>query len=282
MQQKSTSYIIPFILLILLISSYPLRAQTFSGIGSMGTRPFIMTTPWEIQWTSTEEYFSFSLYQEDGEFVDFLTGQEGTYYYPNPGSFSLRINASGQWEINIIELPKESERIHREWTFYGKGRSKTNTFTVNSMWQVNYLSGGEYFQLLLYSEKGHLVEAITSYRGAGQGSFYYSHPGTYSFQVNTTTTGDWGIDVKEINTLELAGYNSKNTIPFYYNGSWEVLWESWGESFQLFLFDGENGDFIRTIAAYREPGKGIYGHGAGLYFLRVNTQGPWILTIQGS
>jgi len=81
--------------------------KSYSGSGSKTTRPFVIQTAWEIQW-SAKEGIQISLYDRDGNFVEAVASQmesgKGSSYNPKKGTFCLNIFSMGDWEIKIVEV----------------------------------------------------------------------------------------------------------------------------------------------------------------------------------
>jgi hypothetical protein len=77
----------------------------YSGTGRRNTRLFLTKGSWELQWESDDVLF-ISIYTKDGEFVDYVSGQEGTSYQPKVGEFYLEIKASydQSWEVQVVSL----------------------------------------------------------------------------------------------------------------------------------------------------------------------------------
>ncbi|HQN74776.1 MAG TPA: zinc ribbon domain-containing protein [Bacillota bacterium] len=80
---------------------------TFSGSGSLNTKPFTTTGPWEIQWDSRSDYFYISLFTENGERVGPIAAQPragvGSSYQPRAGSYYLKVISIGDWTIKIVK-----------------------------------------------------------------------------------------------------------------------------------------------------------------------------------
>jgi hypothetical protein len=79
---------------------------SFSGLGTGATRPFTVTGPWEVQF-STEGDLVVQLMSADGKMLEVVAGQiggSGSYYSPTPGTFFLRIVALSPWHIRIVEV----------------------------------------------------------------------------------------------------------------------------------------------------------------------------------
>ncbi len=79
---------------------------TFSGSGSLNTKPFTTTGPWEIQWDSKNDYFYISLFTENGNRVGPIAAQPGegvgSSYQPKAGSYYLKVISMGEWTIKIV------------------------------------------------------------------------------------------------------------------------------------------------------------------------------------
>jgi len=81
--------------------------KSFSGSGSKTTRPFVIQTAWEVQW-SAKDGIQISLYDRDGNFVEAVASQmesgKGSSYNPKKGTFCLNIFSMGDWEIKIVAV----------------------------------------------------------------------------------------------------------------------------------------------------------------------------------
>lgn len=82
----------------------------FSGTGSLNTRPFTTTGPWEIQWDSKNDYFYISLFTENGDRIGPIAAQPGggigSSYQPKAGSYYLKVISMGEWTIKIVNYNK--------------------------------------------------------------------------------------------------------------------------------------------------------------------------------
>ena len=80
----------------------------YSGNGIQNTRPFRTVGAWEVNWYSKGDIFQIYLYNTDGEMLEILSSQskagEGSSYYPNGGTYYLKVNAADDWEIKIHQV----------------------------------------------------------------------------------------------------------------------------------------------------------------------------------
>jgi len=93
---------------------------SFTGTGQMSTRPFQVPDGWEMQWASAGGYFGIYLHAANGELVDVAANQSepgtGSSYQPRGGSYYLSINATGQWHVNVLDLPPPgAQPVEREF-----------------------------------------------------------------------------------------------------------------------------------------------------------------------
>jgi len=83
---------------------------SLSGNGMKNTRPFTVDKGWELQWDSTGQMFQVFLYSSDGELAGVLANQmgsgSGSSYEAKGGTFYLQINAIGQWNIRVVQIPR--------------------------------------------------------------------------------------------------------------------------------------------------------------------------------
>lgn len=82
--------------------------RTFDGTGTRSTRPFEVGDGWEIQWTSSQG-IRIVLFSASGEQIGVAAEQEsggsGSTFQPGGGDYFLRIEAVGDWEIRIVDIP---------------------------------------------------------------------------------------------------------------------------------------------------------------------------------
>lgn len=82
--------------------------EKYSGNGAVNTRPFHIDSSWGVKWNAKGEYFSISLYTTDNEMLDILANQsgsgEGSSFYPRKGNYFFKVNALGDWKIEVIKL----------------------------------------------------------------------------------------------------------------------------------------------------------------------------------
>mgnify|MGYP006274356745 CR=1 FL=1 len=80
----------------------------YSGKGMKTTRPFSIGGPWEIKWDAEGQVFQIYLYNNEGNLVDVAANQTGagtgSYYNPKEGTYYIKVNAMGSWELKIIKV----------------------------------------------------------------------------------------------------------------------------------------------------------------------------------
>ena len=80
----------------------------FDGTGIQDTKPFKCGGEWEVEWYHDGDIFQIFLYNPDGKLIDKLAnenipGRGSTYYYKK-GEYYLKVNAVGNWKINIMPV----------------------------------------------------------------------------------------------------------------------------------------------------------------------------------
>ena len=81
--------------------------QQWTGSTSMTTRPFHIDGPWELQWTSSDGYFSIHRVRLDGKeqlVANQSAGENSSSYQPDGGDYFLKVRAHGQWTIKIVSV----------------------------------------------------------------------------------------------------------------------------------------------------------------------------------
>ena len=80
----------------------------YSGKGYQVMRPFTVQGPWEVQWTSDGGAFAVYVADESDSTGDLIANQSGggsgSSYRPEGGSYYLKIEGSGQWQIKIVAI----------------------------------------------------------------------------------------------------------------------------------------------------------------------------------
>ena len=81
---------------------------SYDGSGAQRTRPFVASGPWVLEYRVARAGGVFYVSVEDAKtgspVEQFSLGAEGTSaasYMPRPGSYTLKINATGTWHIDI-------------------------------------------------------------------------------------------------------------------------------------------------------------------------------------
>lgn len=77
----------------------------FSGKGSAITPDFQVTTPARLNFTSKDVIMVLYLLDETGAVVQNLHragAGEGTFLIQQPGSYSVQVNATGDWQIEVV------------------------------------------------------------------------------------------------------------------------------------------------------------------------------------
>jgi len=78
----------------------------FNGNDIRNTKPFVVSSPWEVQWDAKGEFFSIYLYSEDGSLINVLGNQntpgEGSSYFPKSGKYYFSISTLGDWSVKVV------------------------------------------------------------------------------------------------------------------------------------------------------------------------------------
>lgn len=78
----------------------------YSGTGIQNTDTFSCAKKWLIEWFNDGNIFQLFLYKPNGDLVyklaDVSTPGRGSASYPYGGNFYIKVNAVGNWKINII------------------------------------------------------------------------------------------------------------------------------------------------------------------------------------
>lgn len=82
--------------------------KTYSGSGGKTTRPFTVNDEWEIQWDAEGAFFQLYLYDENGNMIGVPANQQGggtgSSYKAEGGEFYLKVNATKDWKIKIVNV----------------------------------------------------------------------------------------------------------------------------------------------------------------------------------
>ncbi len=85
------------------------EVASFSGTGTQSTRPFRVSSGWEIRWEAQGDLFQIFLRNESGEPVGVPANQQGagsgSSYQARGGSYYLEMNALGPWTVTVVDLP---------------------------------------------------------------------------------------------------------------------------------------------------------------------------------
>ena len=80
----------------------------FDGAGIQDTKSFKCGGDWEVEWYHDGDIFQIFLYSLNGEMIDKLandnTPGRGSISYYKKGEYYLKINAVGNWKINIMPV----------------------------------------------------------------------------------------------------------------------------------------------------------------------------------
>ncbi len=120
MIKKTTAIFLALLFLYVSVSAGEKTIKTFSGGGAKNTRPFNVSTEWEIQWDAKGMIFQIFLFNANGDMVGVPANQQGpgkgSSYQSTPGKYYLQINAMGDWKIKIVELTQKSQAEHEQPT----------------------------------------------------------------------------------------------------------------------------------------------------------------------
>lgn len=72
----------------------------FRGNGSINTRPFETSGPWEIQWTG-DGPVGITIYDQNNNLIDSFGGRNETSFVNRPGRFYLSIFGVGAWTVTV-------------------------------------------------------------------------------------------------------------------------------------------------------------------------------------
>ena len=193
-------------IIFLFISTYTYGQEVvaeYSGNGIQNTRPFTVSNAWEVNWEASGDIFQLYLYTADGSMTGVVANQQGSgsgsSYQPQTGEYYFKVNAIGEWNIEIVESSNNSTSSSYTTSsgtiasFSGSGAKNTRPITTNSAWELQWDAEGDIFQVYLYSENGSLEGVIANQSKPGEGSSYQPQTGSYYFKVNAL--GDWSMKV---------------------------------------------------------------------------------------
>jgi len=181
--------------------------ERYSGSGTKNTRPFTVSNSWEVSWNASGSVFQIYLYSAGGSMEGVLANQqgpgEGSSYQPTPGKYYLKVNAVGDWSVEITEESEQtsppanhqSQNNGAIASFSGSGAKNTRPITIDGPWELSWNADGQIFQVYLYSKSGSMEGVLANQSGSGGGSSYHPQGGSYYFQVNAL--GDWSMKVVE-------------------------------------------------------------------------------------
>ncbi len=79
----------------------------FEGSNIRNTKPFSVTSPWEVKWDAKGEFFSIYLYSEDGTLLNVLGNQndpgEGSSYFAKAGKYYFSVSTVGDWSVKVVK-----------------------------------------------------------------------------------------------------------------------------------------------------------------------------------
>ena len=70
----------------------------FNGNGTINTKPFETTGPWEIQWKG---YLAVEVYDQNNTLAYVFSGRDQTSYVPTFGICYLNINSMEAWTVTV-------------------------------------------------------------------------------------------------------------------------------------------------------------------------------------
>jgi len=80
----------------------------FSGTGKQTTGSFICNGKWTVEWFNDGNVFQIFLYNMDDELINKLTDSDssgrGSIIYSEKGNYYFKINAVGNWKINVMPV----------------------------------------------------------------------------------------------------------------------------------------------------------------------------------
>lgn len=182
-----------------------------STIGSSGDTPsFAQTGPWTMSWTYSDcsggqGDFSVDVKQPSADTTEDIgpnesgTSATGTDFYYDTGTFSLDVNSTCTWTINVAPSSAAPLALPAAFASTKVGSSgDTQQFSVSGPWTMSWMysdcSGGQgNFIVDVGQPSGDTNEDIgPNESGAGtSGTDSYTDTGTFSLDINSTCT--WSI-----------------------------------------------------------------------------------------
>ncbi len=193
-----------------------------SGEGSKSTQEFTVVGDWQIQYTyncsNDGDRGNFQVYIDNSDGSD--SGMIGinelgasgsdTEYYHQGGTYYLEVNSECSWTIQVtavqppsVNQPSQSTNLQTVMNISGQGMKSTQSFTVNSEWQMVYnyncsaAGGTGNFQVYIDTSGGNPADMSgpNELGASGSDTDYYHEAGTYYLEINSECS--WNVQVKE-------------------------------------------------------------------------------------
>jgi hypothetical protein len=78
---------------------------TYAGSGMQHFKVFVAPGPWNIDWIFKGQFLGIVVYREDGEMYDVVANIKGdgagNTTEPQGGTYSIKIESSGEWELTL-------------------------------------------------------------------------------------------------------------------------------------------------------------------------------------
>lgn len=177
--------------------------ERYSGSGGQNISPFTVTDAWEVNWDAKGDIFQLYLYNSEGNMEGVVANQqgpgEGSSYQPQTGRYYFKVNAMGNW---TIEITKAEQTVTNSGSgevasYSGSGAKNTRPVTIDGSWELQWDTNGDIFQVYLYTKDGSMVEVLANQQGSGTRSSYYPQGGSYYFKVNAM--GEWSMKIVSSN-----------------------------------------------------------------------------------
>ena len=192
-----------------------------SGEGSKSTQEFTVSGDWQIQYTyncsNAGGTGNFQVYinSSDNSSLGIVgineLGASGsdTEYYHQGGTYYLEVNSECSWTIDVTAVqspsvnPVQSTALQTVLNLSGQGTKSTQSFTVNSEWQMTYnyncstAGGTGNFQVYIDTSNGNPadISGPNELGASGSDTDYYHEAGTYYLEINSECS--WNVQIRE-------------------------------------------------------------------------------------
>ena len=148
-------------------------------------------------------HFSMVLYGDDGEYIDLLVNEIGSFdgsklvSIEKAGKYLLDVSADGSWQAYITQ-PRNIEKNEAPLTLSGNGQEASDFFYLEKGMRRFSMShsGSGHFAMVLYGADGDYISLLVNEIGEFDGSKAVSLSTSGNYLLDISADGNWEVSIE--------------------------------------------------------------------------------------